>query len=327
MGTDSKLVEVVRGGLVESVHRGHAVICDGAGEVVEAWGDSEAVIFPRSSCKMIQALPLLESGAGRDLTTRHLALSCASHRGQSIHTDLAESWLRDMGMGDDDLRCGAHMPYSEEAQADLIRAGEGPCQVHNNCSGKHCGFLMVNRRIGGDPDYVEMDHPVQRGVRTTFEEVTGTEVRAMGIDGCSAPTPATPIAAFAGAMGRFARAREGGDRRADAMARLRGAMALHPELVAGPGRACTELMRAAGKGAAVKTGAEAVYVAILPELDRGIAVKITDGTTRASEAVIAALLARVGAINPQAPIVRSLTEGPIRNVRGLVTGQMTVTLG
>ncbi|MGB3406388.1 MAG: asparaginase, partial [Jannaschia sp.] len=157
MGADAELVQVVRGDLVESVHRGHAVICDGAGAVIEAWGDPATIMFPRSACKMIQALPLLETGAGRALSTRHLALSCASHRGLPMHTGLATDWLRDMGLGDADLRCGAHMPYSEEAQADLIRAGEGPCQVHNNCSGKHCGFLMVNRHLNGDPEYTDPD--------------------------------------------------------------------------------------------------------------------------------------------------------------------------
>ncbi|GIT92797.1 hypothetical protein JANAI62_32550 [Jannaschia pagri] len=308
------------------MHRGHAVICDGSGTVLEAWGNPDAVIFPRSSAKMIQALPLLETGAGRDLTSRHLALACASHRGLPRHAQLAAAWLSDMGLSDDDLRCGAHAPFDREAADDLVRAKTSACQVHNNCSGKHCGFLMVGQKLGGGPDYVAPDHPVQRAVLQTFEEVTGTDSPGIGIDGCSAPNPATPLRAFGAAMGKFARAPQGNDPRAQAMTRLIDAMATHPDLVAGPGAACTEIMGAlAGRGV-VKTGAEGVYIAILPDLDRGIAVKISDGTTRASEAVIAALLVHLGALAPTEPVVTRLTHGPMRNVRGTETGHLRVTL-
>lgn len=320
------LVEVLRGDRVESVHRGHAVICDGTGAVVEAWGAPETVIFPRSSCKMIQALPLLESGAGRDLDDQRLALACASHQGAAIHTEGVADWLSSLGMEESDLRCGTHMPYSDEAKASLIRAGEAPCQLHNNCSGKHAGFLMLSRHLGGGPDYVELDHPVQLAVRRAFEEVTGMESPGHGIDGCSAPNFATRIDALGAAMGRFAAARAGGGVREDAMARLAGAMAAHPALVAGEARACTDLMRAMEGRAAVKTGAEAVFVAIVPELRRGVAVKIVDGGTRAAEAVVAALLVRLGVLPREAPVARRLMEGPIRNCRGTVTGRLAVTL-
>ncbi|PWJ14486.1 asparaginase [Jannaschia seohaensis] len=325
MAGDVELVQVIRGDRVESVHRGHAVICDGAGQVLEAWGNGAAVIYPRSSCKMIQALPLLESGAGRDLTDRHLALACASHRGAPIHTDLARSWLADMGMDDDDLRCGVHAPNDADAAAALIRADEAPCQVHNNCSGKHCGFLMFGAHLGAGPEYVEPDHPVQRAVRAAFEEMTGMESPGYGIDGCSAPNFATRIDALAAAMGRFAR--PGGDARGTAMRRLTAAMARHPELVSGEGGACTDLMRAMGGKGAVKTGAEGVFIAILPELDRGVAVKCSDGATRAAEAVIATLLMRLGALDAEAPVARRLTHGPITNRRGIETGHLEVTLG
>jgi L-asparaginase II len=216
------------------------------------------------------------------------------------------------------------MPYSEDAAADLIRSGEAPCQLHNNCSGKHCGFLMVGAHLGAGPDYLDIDHPVQRAVRAAFEEVTGMESPGYGIDGCSAPNFATQLDALAGAMGRFAR--PGADGRGAAMRRLTAAMGTHPELVSGEGRACTDLMRAMGGKVVVKTGAEAVYVAILPELDRGIAVKISDGGTRAAEAVIASLLIRLGALEAQAPVARRLTHGPIINRRGIETGHMEVAL-
>ena len=320
------LVEILRGDRVESVHRGHAVICDAGGEIVAAWGDPTAVIYPRSSCKMVQALPLLESGAGADLSQAHLALSCASHNGAAIHTDRVTTWLRDLGMTDADLRCGVQTPDDPDASAGLIRTDTAPCQIHNNCSGKHAGFLTLSRHLNAGPDYVEVDHPVQLAVRRAFEDVTAFDSPGFGIDGCSAPNFATRLDALGRAMGAFAGARDGHGTRADAMVRLTQAMMAHPELVAGEGRACTGLMRAMNGAGAVKTGAEAVFVAILPGLGRGIALKIVDGSTRAAEAVISALLVRLGALSSQAPVARALTHGPILNRRGLETGHMRVLL-
>ena len=240
------LVEVIRGDRVESVHRGHIVVCDGAGEIVEAWGDPSAVIYPRSACKMVQALPLLESGAGAHLTSAQLALASASHEGAAVHVAGVNAWLRDLAMSEQDLRCGTHMPYSDDAKADLIRAGDRPCQLHNNCSGKHAGFLALSKHLGAGPEYVEPDHPVQLAVRRAFEEVTGMDSPGYGIDGCSAPNFATRLDAFGRAMGLFAGARDGGGLRQDAMVRLTRAMGAEPMLVAGEGRACTDLMRAMG---------------------------------------------------------------------------------
>ncbi|CTQ49533.1 asparaginase [Jannaschia donghaensis] len=320
------LVQAIRGDMVESVHRGHAVICDGTGAVVEAWGNPAAMIYPRSSCKMVQALPLLESGAGRDLTTAQLALACASHQGQAEHTDAVAAWLSDLGLGEADLRCGAHMPYSEVARDGLIKTDESPCQLHNNCSGKHAGFLTLSQHLGGGPDYVEPDHPVQIAVRRAFEEVTGMESPGYGIDGCSAPNFATRLDGLGRAMGLFAAARAGRGARQDAMAKLAQAMGAEPLLVAGDGRACTDLMRAMDGKVAVKTGAEAVFVAIIPELDRGIALKIVDGETRAAEATIAALLVRLGVLSAEAPVAKRLMHGPITNCRSKVTGHYEVTL-
>ena len=321
-----EMVRVIRGDRVESVHRGAAAICDASGGVLEAWGDPGAVIFPRSSCKMIQALPLVEAGLEAD--PRRLALACASHQGAAVHTDLASAWLDDLGLAERDLRCGAHMPYAEDARDALVRAGRAPDQRHNNCSGKHVGFLALGRRLGGGSEYVEVDHPVQRAVREAFEAITGAPSPGWGIDGCSAPNFACRLDGLAGAAARFAAAgtRGGtGGARGRAMADLRTAMAAHPDLVAGEGRACTDLMRAMD-GVAVKTGAEAVFLAIVPSRGLGVAVKIADGATRAAEAAIAALLVRLGVLDPQAEVARRLMHGPIRNRRALVTGHYEVTL-
>jgi len=323
MKSATPMVELWRGGLFESSHSGHAVIW-GPGGIVQSWGDPEAVIFPRSSCKMIQALPLVESGAADavGLTDRHLALSCASHQGDALHVDMTGRWLANLGLGEPDLRCGAHEPYGRLERDRLIRADEAPCQLHNNCSGKHCGFLTVTQHMKAGPDYVEIDHPLQRAIRAATEEVTGETVAGHGIDGCSAPNFAVSIGGLARAMASFAAAREGGDARSRAMHRLTRAMAAHPELVAGEGRSCTELMRAMDHKVAIKTGAEAVFVAIIPAQQIGVAVKITDGGTRASEAVITAILTRLGVLNPAHPAAQKRLPAVQVNCRGLSVGEL-----
>ena len=323
------LVELWRGGLFEGAHRGHVVVCDAAGEIVEAWGDPAAVIFPRSSCKMIQALPLIESGAAQaaGLSDAQLALTCASHQGAEIHTAAVARWLADLGLGEPDLRCGSHMPYDEATRDALYRHHGKPCQLHNNCSGKHAGFLTLNRHLKGGAEYVEVDHPVQKAVRAATEEVCGEVVAGYGIDGCSAPNFATSIHGLARAMAFFAGARDMGSVREKAAHRLTQAMVAFPELVAGEGRACTNLMRAMGGRVAVKTGAEAVFTAILPEKKLGIAVKVLDGGTRASEAAIAALLIRHGVLDAGHPVVERYLTGKLKNCRGLVTGELRLAAG
>ncbi len=329
MGKAEVLAEIWRGGFLESQHLGHAVVVDSSGEIVATWGDAERVILPRSACKMVQALALVESGAAdaAGLGSEQLALACASHNAAAMHTRRVARWLADLGLGDEDLRCGAHMPRDAEAKKALLCAGEAPRQWHNNCSGKHAGFLTLNRHLGGGPEYVEVDHPVQRAVRAAFEEVTGEASPGHAIDGCSAPNFATTLTGLARAMARFASAGAGGSARERAMVRLREAMARHPELVAGEGRACTRLMRAMQGRAMVKTGAEAVFVAILPGPGLGIALKVDDGGTRASEAAIAALLSRYGALDADDPVARAYTDAPLTNWRGIECGRLRASRG
>jgi L-asparaginase II len=321
------MAEVWRGDAVESTHRGHAVIADASGAMIAAWGDAGATIFPRSSCKMLQALPLMESGAGAGLSTERLALACASHQGASMHVGRVRDWLADLGFCEDDLRCGSQIPDDRVERARLREGFEAPGQVHNNCSGKHAGFLTLNRRLGGDADYVAVDHPVQRAVRTAFEEMTGEDSPAWGVDGCSAPNFACSVAGLATAMARMGAPAGLGRARGDAANALVSAMLAHPLLVAGEGRACSELMAAAGGRTAVKTGAEAVFVAILPERGLGLALKIEDGATRGSEAAVAALLARLGAVDAADPRVARRMAPPLLNRRGFAVGRIAPAPG
>ena len=313
------LVELHRGGHLESVHRGHAVICDAKGEIVEAWGDPDALIFPRSACKMVQALPLVE--AGLTLTSEQLALACASHEAAPIHTSRVAQWLEDLGLEDNDFRCGPQMPRDRGEKVRLIKADESPCRIHNNCSGKHAGFLTLTRHLDAGPDYVALDHPVQQMVRDAFEDVTGMSSPGYGVDGCSAPNFLTSVHGLARAMAFFAAAQTRATVRSKAAAQLTEAMMAHPDLVAGEGRACTELMRAMEGKVAIKTGAEGVFVAIVPERQLGIAVKMADGATRAAEGAIVGLLSRVGALDPSHPAALKRLGGPILNWDGLEVGR------
>lgn len=323
--TEPVLAEIWRGPLLECVHRGSAVVCGPDGTIEAAWGDPERKILPRSSCKMVQALPLVESGAAEAawLNDKHLALACASHNGAAIHTDLATKWLTDMDLSEADLRCGPQMPDDRDARHALRDVGKEPTQIHNNCSGKHTGMLTLNRHLKGGPEYIAPAHPVQQAIRAITAETAGEDVTDFAIDGCSAPNYVISLKGLATAMARYAQPGEAfTGARARAAARLRGAMLAHPALVAGEGRACTTLMRACAGRAAVKTGAEGVFVAILPEAGVGIALKIDDGATRGSHAAITALLARFGAIDQEHPVYKRYADAPLLNRRGVDCGRV-----
>lgn len=318
------LVEIWRGPILESIHTGHAVVCDDTGQIVHAWGDPDTVILPRSSIKMIQGLPLITSGAADKvgLTSEQLALACASHNGAAIHTDRVRAWLKDLDLTDDAFRCGPQWPDDRPANHALVRAYEKPCQMHNNCSGKHSGFLTLTQHLGAGPEYVDPDHPVQMACLDAFEEVTQLSSPGYGVDGCSAPNFASTIHGVARAMAFFASAHERTDMVSEAAVRLSRAMMRHPELVAGEGRACTELMRATGGKVAVKTGAEAVFTAIIPEKKLGVAVKIVDGATRASECAIASILIKLGVLDARHPAALKRRNTPILNRRGIEVGKI-----
>ncbi len=316
------LAELWRGDRVESRHRGHAVVCDAAGRIRAAWGDPGAVIFPRSSCKMLQALPLVESGAAAGLTPEPLALACASHNGSALHVGHVARWLDDLGFEERDLRCGPQVPDDRAERGRLREAARAPCQLHNNCSGKHAGFLALSRHLGGDAEYVDPGHPVQRAVRASFEEMCGEASPGFGIDGCSAPNFATSVRGLARAMARMADPAGLGAVRETAARRLVAAMQEHPVLVAGEGRACTELMQAMDGRVAIKTGAEAVFVAILPQMGLGVALKIEDGATRASECAIAAILVRLGVLDAALPATRRRLAPDVPNRRGLAAARI-----
>ncbi|MFA6154230.1 asparaginase [Mesorhizobium sp.] len=292
------LVEVLRGAIVESAHRGAVAVFDGDGKPVWEIGDTTKPVFPRSAVKAIQALPLIESGAADayGFGNRELALACASHSGEPAHVELARSMLAKAGLDQSALECGTHWPSSHDAEIALARGGGSPNALHNNCSGKHAGFLCTCVHSGIDPrGYVKAGHGMQEMVRDAMQAVTGTVHGAdeRAIDGCSIPTYAVPLRSFALGFARMATATGFGPERAKAAKRLLSACMAEPFFVAGTGRADVALMEAAPGRIFAKGGAEGVHCAAIPELGLGIAVKCDDGASRAGDAMVAAVLAKL----------------------------------
>lgn len=318
------LVELTRGKLVESIHRGAIAIADGAGALTLALGDVDAPIYPRSSLKPIQALPLVETGAADafGLGEEEIALACASHSGEPMHTERVARWLKRIGCGESDLACGPHPVRYEPVWHQMLARGEQPTRIHNNCSGKHTGFLTVARHLGVPvAGYVKRDHPVQQAVARALADLAGIDAdMPWGVDGCAAPNFALPLSAFARALAKMADPSALPEPRAQAARRIVAAMTAHPELVSGTGRACATLMRAGRGRVAVKTGAEGVFAAIVPETGLGIALKIDDGAARASETAIATLLEKLGLLHGDAA-AHALACGPVINTRNAVVGE------
>jgi L-asparaginase II len=308
------LVEVTRGALVESIHRGAVAIATAEGAIRFALGDVETPVYTRSSLKPIQALPLIESGAAEafGLSDEEVALACASHSGEPMHTTRVAAWLERIGCSEADLYCGPQVPRYEPASQELLKRGEKPSRLHNNCSGKHTGFLTLARHLKAPLEgYVNVAHPVQQAVLTSLTALSGVRDPAWGVDGCAAPNFALPLAAFARALARIAGQRTPG------AGRILRAMIAYPELIGGTGRTCTALMLAAKGKAAVKIGAEGVYAAMLPKAGLGIAIKIDDGASRGAETAIAAVLEKLGVIAGGSELVRS----PVLNTRGTSVGE------
>lgn len=328
------LVEVWRATVVESSHRGALAIVDADGTVVLALGDTRRPVYPRSAIKLLQALPLVESGAADafGLDDDALALACASHNGEPVHAATAAAVLARAGADERWLECGVQAPRREADLGELLRAGRRPGPLHHNCSGKHAGFICVachladasgRERAAATRAYVEAGHPVMREVAAAIGAVTGVPIdRApVAIDGCSVPTWALPLQAVALGFARVATGQGLPPVRRAAVERLRRAVASRPHLVAGTDRFDTRVMALLGARAFVKVGAEGVHVAALPSRGWGIAIKIDDGNTRASEVVMAAVLqAALESPDDTATGLEALAAPRLVNARGREVG-------
>ena len=327
------LVEQTRGNWVENRHRGAFVVVDAGGKVIASAGDVARSIFPRSAIKSMQALAMVTSGAiGRfALSDEELALACASHHGEDVHIAGVSRFLSHVGMGPDDLECGAHQPSNAAAREALRRAGKEPSPLHNNCSGKHSGMLSVVRALGVPAEgYVKRDHPVQVEVRRAIETVVGEELSTdrCGVDGCSIPTWAAPRSAWARGFARMATGKGLSPELAKAAKRIFDAATSYPLLVAGTGHLDTLVMQAFGGRIMQKGGAEGVQCGAIRDKGWGYALKCDDGNMTASQVMVAALLLEFAQPDAaQRAVLERFATQTIKNVRGLDVGVMRASEG
>jgi len=328
------VVEVSRdpagGHFVESGHRGAIALVDAGGACLFAAGDVETPICPRSSLKPLQALAFIESGAieAFALGPQEVALSCASHSGQEVHVDAVANWLTKIGCTADMLECGPHLPIHEASAKAMLRQGIEPTALHNNCSGKHTGFLALARQMGVDvTGYTRPDHPVQTLVAEIITEMVDFDIAAhlVGPDGCHAPNYAMPLRALALGIARLGAPERVSTERAAAAATMRSAIKAHPLLLAGGARACTLLSPWIKGGGFVKSGAEGVYIAALPHLGLGLALKIDDGGGRASQVVVANMLARLDAFEGSSQEIQHFLQTPVLNTRKEAVGHISIS--
>ena len=315
------IAELTRGAVVESRHRGAFVVENQNGSVMSGAGDYTAAFFPRSAIKAFQCLPVIESGAAArfSLSDEEIALCCSSHNGEPEHVRVARSILEKAGVSEDCFECGAHMPSATEAAYQLVRQGEKPQQVHNNCSGKHAGMLALAKHLGAPLEgYVKHDHPVQRAVAACLTRFSGVDVSAApyGIDGCSVPSWALPMDKVALAFARLGAAQDEGPRRIIAAARA------HPFLIAGTKRFDTMAMQSLPR-LFIKVGAEGVFCGCIPHAGLGFALKCEDGALRGAEVAISQMLANltIWTIEEQEAL-HKLSHQPINNWRKIHVGDI-----
>lgn len=322
------LVDVLRNDYVESVHRGAIHVVDDNGQVLLSVGNVDKLTFPRSAIKIMQALPMAESGAieALRLNDQQLAFTCSSHGGEVAHTEMAQSILQASGLAVDDLQCGTHVPMFRPAADDLVRNGRDACALHNNCSGKHSGMLAFAKHAGLETkDYIELEHPVQREVAKVMSEITEFDLSTApcGFDGCSLPTWAAPLTVWAGAFAKMSRGKGLGEVRSTAVAKLRNAVMAEPFYVAGTGRYCTDIMNQLSTPIFVKTGAEGVFCVSLPEHGIGIALKCEDGLTRGAEMMLSATLKKLGVLKPEDDeVMARFTSKILKNSNGYEVAQI-----
>ncbi len=318
--TNPVLAEILRGTTVESQHRGAFAVVNGAGLILRADGDIQKSVFPRSAVKAFQCVPVITSGAADafDLNDEEIALCCASHSGEAEHLRVAASILRKAGVAEDDYECGAHWPERMDDRAALVRTGQGPRAIHNNCSGKHAGMLALAKQVGAPLQaYVKTDHPVQKAIAKVLDHYCDVDTAhaPSGIDGCSVPTWALPLENVARG---FARLFAPGD---DVGARIARSVRAHPFMVAGTGKFDTRIMQAVPR-LFIKVGAEGVYCGAVPHAGLGFALKVDDGAVRGAEVAIARVLADMDCWSAEERnILSNFTHSEMRNWRKLEVGQ------
>lgn len=330
------LVAVTRGGLTESRHRGHIVAVEPDGSIVAYLGAPETVTFLRSSAKPLQALPLLVSGAADrcGFTDEEIALACASHNGEPVHTRIVTSMLAKIGLGPEALKCGVHEPYSVEVARQLRERGEAPNVLQNNCSGKHAGMLALALHLGAPVEtYIRPEHPVQLAIGKTIARFTDIAVEdlAVAVDGCAVPVFGITVKAMALAYARLVAPPAYFDEATrNACGRIVRVMNAFPELIGGTAdRLDTEIMKATPGRVISKVGADGVYTAGVNPCEAwprglGLALKIEDGDDRlARPPVVIESLRQLGVLHDESlEAVARYAFFPVLNRPGDVVGEV-----
>jgi L-asparaginase II len=323
------IVNVTRGDLVESVHHVAACATDARGGVILADGDIRSPVYLRSSAKPFIAAAAIEGGVREafGLDQREIAVMCASHTGQRFHIEAVESILRKIGVGTDALACGVHLPYNESSASDLLRSGEKPTALHNNCSGKHAGILALCKVMGAALDtYLEASNPAQQAILALCARLSDDDPQRwpLSVDGCGIPVYATGLQKAAMAFARFASLTEINDRDAMALLVVRDAMISYPEYVSGTGEFDAVLMQAAAGGIACKVGAEGVHGVAAIDRGVGFAGKVLDGASRARSPVTMAALRALGLPVAHATELGRFAEPVVYNRAGRPVGTIRV---
>ena len=329
MRAATPLIEVLRADVHESEHAGSIAVVDSSGQLIAFCGDIERDIFTRSSLKPFQAAPFVAMGGleQRGWGLPQLALMCASHSGESQHVGLARSMLADCGLEHRHLLCGCQVPIAYTQSGRLPKADEVFSELHNNCSGKHSGFLAACLHQG-EPidDYVAMGHPLQRRIRDSLAKALCRDQAAfkLGVDGCAAPNLAMPLPQLAQLFAVMA-----AEHSPEPFARVYGnapqrcftAMTQHPDLVSGTDRSDLGFMRIGAGDWVFKAGAEAVQAIGVRSRGLGVAIKIADGNARAMTWIVVEIFRQLGiGDNEQKKQLQELVDRPIRNVRGDAVG-------
>lgn len=323
------IATILRGGRVESVHRGFGAATDARGTLQARFGDCEAPVYWRSAAKPFQSMPFLEAGGESEfrLSREEIALACASHDGEPRHTETARAMLEKGGFSEKDLRCGSHAPYDEDSAAALLRAGERFNALHNNCSGKHAAMLLACRLLGFDPKtYDQPDHPLQKLIREkiAFYSLFPAADIEIAVDGCSAPVFRLPISRLAASYARllFSGPLDLESQEAwSVRRRIVSAMTGSPFFVSGTGQFTTRFIEAGAGRWIGKEGAEGVYaIGISAPRNLGIAFKVDDGGGRPRNAVALDFLRKLGEEIPAG--VADSVRPALKNVRGLSVGEI-----
>lgn len=328
MNSSEMILRVTRGPLTESIHHGHIVAIRWDGSLVHHLGNPELVTFVRSTAKLIQAIPVITSGAADHfhLNDAEIALCCASHNGERVHTDTALSILQKIGRVPEDLQCGAHAPYHKPTADAMGKKGIDPTALHNNCSGKHSAMLALAAHLGVSHEhYMEPEHPVQQLMLQAVSSMTGVAAAEipLGVDGCGVPVFGLALSRLALAYARLGKPERLPAVIAEASARIIRALRRCPEMLAGSDRFDTQLISVTKGRILGKMGAEGVFAVTVPDEGLALVLKVEDGAQRALYPVVTEALSQLCLLSAEENRALAAFHRPVlRNWKGTIIGEL-----